>query len=74
MMEEYKKYIVIGVIVIVVIFIGVKIFNKKEINNEVLNENIIIDEKEAVLPEGFMDENLDFDYNLVLVDELYEAK
>lgn len=73
-MEEYKKYIAIGVIVIVVIFIGVKIFNKKEINNEVLNENIIIDKKEAVLPEGFMDENLDFDYNLVLVDELYEAK
>ena len=70
-MDEYKKYIVIGIIIIVVIIFGVKIFNKPEINNEVLSENSVINEKETVLPEGFVDENIDFDYNLVIMEELY---
>lgn len=70
-MDEYKKYIVIGIIIIVVIIFGVKIFNKHEINNEVLSENSVINEKETVLPEGFVDENIDFDYNLVIMEELY---
>ena len=35
------------------------------------NKNVLINEKETVLPEGFVDENIDFDYNLVIMEELY---
>ena len=62
--------IVWGVFIIIGIVFG--IFNGKVdlINNEVITEEMTSNNNEVVFPEGFIDEGLDFDYNLVIMEEL----
>ena len=66
-----KKYIIAIVLVIAVIVLFKVVFKKEEINNEVITENMTINTEETVFPEGFKDENIGFDYNLVIMEELH---
>ena len=65
-----KKVIISIVLFIVVVIYIIAMANKPEINIEVITEEMTSNNNEVVFPEGFIDEGLDFDYNLVIMEEL----
>ena len=65
-----KKVIISIILFVAVVVYIIAMTNQPEINNEVITEEMTSNNNEIVFPEGFVDEGLEFDYNLVIMEEL----